>query len=346
MPARLEAHASCRASDAMTRACIAGMLVLAAGCASSDSNPVAPQGSRLLEGQTLSAVDGGAIGALSVRVGIHTVRTDGSGNFQVDVGGPGSFDIVVTGTGAVERHTTVTGPSAERAKITIIPASFNLDAFDEMFRASGGRLRRWTTRPSLVVVASVLKYTDGDNDQYAATAEQLSDDEIAAMVANLSEGLALLTGNTYNEFAGVTIERPRSGEMVTVRRTGQIVVGRYTGITTLAHTIGYGSCAEQPDGTVTAGSMWLDRDFDKADARRRLLRIHELGHALGYLHVTVSTSVMNPAIGPDPTDFDRAGAIVAFQRPVGNVAPDTDPTTGPRTFSVSEGGARWSAPIR
>ena len=31
---------------------------------------------------------------------------------------------------------------------------------------------------------------------------------------------------------------------------------------------------------------------------------------------------MNPAIGPEPTDFDRAGAIVAFQRTPGNRSPD------------------------
>jgi len=331
----------------MSRASIVCVLVFIAGCGASGSNPAAPSASRTLEGQVLSAVDGGAIGALNVRVGVHSVKTDPGGNFQVDVGAAGSFDVLVTGTGAVERHTTVTGPSAERAKITVIPASFNLDAFNEMFRASsGGWLRRWTTRPSLVVVASVMKYTAGDNDQYQATAEQLSDDEAVSMVAHLTEGLALLSGNTFTDFASVAIERPRSGEMVTVRRSGQIVVGRYTGITTLANTIGYGSWAEQPDGTVTAGSMWLDRDFDKADARRRLLRIHELGHALGYTHVTVCPSIMNPAIGPEPNAFDRGGAMIAFQRPVGNVTPDTDPTTTPRTFSVSEGGARWSAPIR
>jgi hypothetical protein len=133
---------------------------------------------------------------------------------------------------------------------------------------------------------------------------------------------------------------------VAVRRPGKIVIGRYTGITTLANTIGYGSWAEQPDGTVVGGTVWLDRDFDKENTRRWLLRTHELGHALGYSHVTVRTSIMNPAIGPEPTDFDRAGAAIAFQRPVGNTSPDTDPTTTPRTFSITEGAVRWSAPIR
>ena len=73
--------------------------------------------------------------------------------------------------------------------------------------------------------------------------------------------------------------------------------------------------------------MFLDSRFDKNDDRRRLLRIHELGHALGQLHVETRPSIMNPSIGPEPTEFDRQAAVVAFQRPPGNVSPDADPGT-------------------
>jgi predicted Zn-dependent protease len=47
---------------------------------------------------------------------------------------------------------------------------------------------------------------------------------------------------------------------------------------------------------------------------RRLLRIHELGHALGYNHVKSRRSIMNPTLGSEPTDFDRRAAMVAFRR--------------------------------
>jgi hypothetical protein len=145
----------------------------------------------------------------------------------------------------------------------------------------------------------------------------------------------------------VDVEWPRAGEQVSVRRPGRIVVGRYSGIGTFAQTIGYGSWAEQPDGSIVGGSIWLDRDFDRDDAQRRLLRIHELGHALGYLHVTARMSIMNPSIGPEPTDFDRQAVRIAFDRPIGNRSPDEDPGFAPRPtpFASTVGGVRWSPPI-
>jgi hypothetical protein len=330
----------------MKRTVLAAAGVILAACGGSKSNPAAPDAPRMLQGQTVSAIDGGGTGGVGVQVGTHfTVQTDSNGNFQVDVGGQGSYPTAISGTPIVERHTTITGPSADRMKITLIPAGFDLKAFDEMFRTANNRLQRWTSRPSLVVVARVMKYTNTSGDQYEASGESLSDDEVTTLVSHLTEGLTLLTGGTFTSFGAVDVERPDSGTMVDVQRVGKVVVGRYTGVTTLANTIGYGTWAEQPDGTVVGGTMWLDRDFDKGDGRRRLLRIHELGHALGYLHVTVRTSIMNPAIGPEPTDFDRAGAIIAFQRPIGNTSPDSDPA-GARTFSIGEGPARWVAPIR
>ncbi len=116
-----------------------------------------------------------------------------------------------------------------------------------------------------------------------------------------------------------------------------------TGITSLAKTIGYGLWSEQPDGSIVGGAMYLDREFDRDDNRRRLLRIHELGHALGYQHVESRTSIMNPSIGPEPTEFDRAGAIIAFARPVGNKSPRRRPGldgTCPRRAAGDVGGHR------
>jgi hypothetical protein len=141
------------------------------------------------------------------------------------------------------------------------------------------------------------------------------------------------------------VERPASGDRVSVFRTGKIVVGQYNGIVSIAGTIGYGTWAETADGRIVGGAMFLDRDFDHEDSRRRLLRIHELGHALGYHHVTSRVSIMNPSIGADPTEFDRAAGLIGFQRPPGNRTPDIDPSTTTSGLSVATHGVRWAPPM-
>jgi hypothetical protein len=320
---------------------IAALLPLAA-CTRSPAGPSTIDPQRVLDGQVVSALDGAAGSGVTVQVGRERpVTTDASGLFRVEIQEPGLYPVVAHGNAFVERETSIMGPSTTRARLSLIPTRFDLESFDEMFRTTNSRLQRWTTRPSLVVLATVMNYRGGSGDQFSASGEQLTDDEVAQMADHLKEGLALLTGNTFTSFAEVQIERHAPGDRVTVARSDYVVVGRYNGIVTFARTVGYGSWAELSDGTIAGGSIFLDRDFDQSDNRRRLLRIHELGHALGYQHVTSRTSIMNPAIGPEPTDADRAGAVIAFQRPPGNKSPDIDPSSSARTLATVGGPARW-----
>ena len=226
-------------------------------------------------------------------------------------------------------------------RMSLIPTSFDLDAFDEMFRASNSRLQRWTSRPSLVVLATVMTYRNSAKDTYEATGEQLSRrGGVADRCAHHGRARAA-DGQYLHELRRRrcrTARRWDAGQRGAQQSHCRRALQRHRD---LARTIGYGQWAEMPDGTVTAGAMYLDRDFDRNDSRRRLLRIHELGHALGYLHVTSRTSMMNPAIGPELNDFDRAGAMIAFQRPVGNRAPDVDPGSGTGgTFGVAKAARR------
>ncbi len=316
--------------------------LLACGGKSSPTGPSDGGVSTSIHGQTVNAIDGAATPSLTVQVGTRSATSDGSGFFQVDPGSQGTFRALVRGSNVVDRDTRMTVPHADVTRVTMIPTSFDLDAFNEMFRFSNSRLQRWTTRPALVVLGTVMEYRNGNNGNYEANGEQLTDDEVNLMVAHLTEGLGLLTGNTYTSFASVDIERPSAGQRINVLRAGKIVIGRYNGVTTFANTIGWGQWSEQSDGTIVGGATYLDRDFDKNDSRRRLLRIHELGHALGYQHVNSRTSIMNPAIGPEPTAFDRNGAMIAFQRPVGNRTPDVDPASS--SLAVSTGEGKWSEP--
>jgi hypothetical protein len=143
----------------------------------------------------------------------------------------------------------------------------------------------------------------------------LSDAEVAEMVGDLTDGLAMLTANTFEQFSSVTREVVPAGATVGVSRPDQIVIARFSGLRRSVKTLGFGGRRARRDGTITAGAILLDSEFDRTDAKRRLLRTHELGHALGYNHVYARMSIMNPQIGAEPNEFDRNVATIAFRAP-------------------------------
>jgi hypothetical protein len=302
-------------------------------------------------GETVSAIDGQPIGGLNVKLGAQSATSDVNGNFELQNLKDGSDVLTVSGKSIVERQKTVAIPSAELSREALIPAAFDLVAFDEMFRGTG-RLQRWTTAPRLLVLAKVMQFErTSSDDHYHATSEQLPEADVTLLIEQLTEGLALLTGNTFTAFSSIEVENPSSGTRVNTLRAGTIVIGSYRGVQSLANTIGFGRWATSGTAEVTGGAIYLDRNYDRANANRRLLRIHELGHALGYLHVTTRTSIMNPAIGPEPTEFDRQGSAIAFQRTPGNQSPDSDVAEAPRSNTGGIFGGRslsrtiWSAPV-
>jgi hypothetical protein len=317
---------------------------------SSPSSVPSPTGSAF-RGEALSAIDGRPIVGLRIKIGSQTALSDQSGRFELQNLRDGSDTLVVSGNSIVQRQRTVTIPTAEMSREALIPAAFDLGAFDEMFRGTG-RLQRWTSAPSLVILGKVMQFEKtSSDDHYHATSEQLTEAEVALLIEHLTEGVALLTGNTFRAFSSIEVENPPSGKRVNTLRAGTIVIGAYRGVQSLANTIGYGRWATNGTPEVIGGSIYLDRNYDRANEGRRLLRIHELGHALGYLHVTARTSIMNPAIGPEPTDFDRQGAAIAFQRMPGNQSPDSDIAEAPHTSTGGIFGMRslsrvmWSVPV-
>jgi hypothetical protein len=185
-------------------------------------------------------------------------------------------------------------------------------ALDEMLLGSRATPLRWDRAPELVVLMPVMQYEKGRGAEYRATSERLSDQEATQLVADLTSALGVLTDNTFQGFSSVRRESAAAGDVVNVMRPGQIVVARYNGVRDQLATIGFGGRSTR-DSTIRAGSIILDNDFDRANETRRLLRMHELGHALGYNHVLSRPSIMNPQIGSELTTFDRTAARIAFQ---------------------------------
>ncbi len=203
---------------------------------------------------------------------------------------------------AIENVSTASSPAA------------NKTALDEMLWGSKGMLQYWTAAPELVVLMSVMEYRGDSGADSVATGEQLTAVEADALEADLTGALRLLTGDNYQQFAAIHREEVPVGEQTRLSRPRQIVVGRYSGLRRTRSTIGFGGRAALADGHIIGGAILLDRDYDQTSDLRRLLRMHELGHALGFNHVRAQTSIMNPAIGSELTGFDRVAIRIAFNR--------------------------------
>jgi hypothetical protein len=265
--------------------------------------------------------------------------TGADGGFLLSADETGLCSVSIGGPGVVGRETTLHMPSSN-ASLSLIPSQFDLATFDQMYRAEG-TLHRWVVAPALVIVDAVLQFTNESDASYVALGERLTAEERASIAADLSWGLPQATGGAFAGFASVSVESPAAGSSVSLSRDGSIVVARFSGLSLRPGHWGYGRAARRSDA-VSTGAVLIDRDFDVARTKYgRSLRVHELGHALGYAHVTRRASFMNAAATVEPNGFDRDAATVAYQRQPGNQCPDRDPTPG-RIADRSTGGLQWS----
>ncbi len=306
-------------------ALLAGCVVLAA-CGGS-SSPTSPSSSPQTSGRVVGAVSGAGVAGVDIYLGfgLPAATSDGNGYFLLSGSATGSFNAKLSAAGIVERQTRLRIPGGDTL-LSVIPSSFDLSAFDEMMRPNGA-LQRWVTAPTVVVQTRVLTFTAPGDEQFRATSEELTQEEVAGLIKDLNDGLAQLTGGKLGSFAQVLQESAEPGSLVSTTRAGMITVARYDGLShNMGNVVGWGRWAVNERYEVTGGAIMLDRALEvSGSSYRRLVRIHELGHALGYGHVTLRASVMNSPSPGEANEWDRAAVAIAFQRPPGNRAPDADP---------------------
>ncbi|HUF22512.1 MAG TPA: hypothetical protein VMN81_00155 [Vicinamibacterales bacterium] len=347
------------------------MVVLAAlavaGCGSSGSgggSPTSPGGTQppppggpppspgphMVTGSVVSALDDAAGAANVAFTAADTLvgHSDPGGAFAVGFHTSGTNRTTLTAEGFVTRETGIAAPGSD-LRLSLIPSSFDLAAFNQMFRhtqvaGTGAALARWTTPPALVIERRVLQFTSTGATSYTALEETLTDAEVSAIIADMTDGYAILTAGRLGTFESVTTQLTDPGAEVTVSHPGTIVVTRQAGLTGASGFWGYARWATSV-GAVTRGFIMLDRNFDSStnpslSQYHRSLRMHELGHALGCQHVTGRDSVMNSHARIVPNEFDRQAARIAMLRPPGNRAPDIDPPT-----NIATTAARTTQPV-
>ena len=295
-------------------------------------------------GRIIDVLTSNGVGNATIAGDGLTALTDLSGAFGLiaPAAADGPRMVKVTAGGRVDRETSLRVPGAD-VVVSMIPASFDLRAFDEMFRVP--QLLRWTSPPPVRLERRTVQYTDVNMTSAQAIADAMSDAEANAIMADLTWALPQLTGGTFTSFASVTPQTSSPGSTVPLLNSGVITIARVAGLTSGSTFWGYSRWQFRSDGTVVGGLLMIDRDFDRSgSAFTRSLRSHELGHTLGYNHVSARTSVMNSNARTEPNGFDLDACRIAFQRPPGNRAPDVDP--GAASLNRVGLTTMWSPPIR
>jgi hypothetical protein len=317
----------------------AALMACALGCGGREAGspagpvlpiPTAPTGNgptasvRVVSTLTDQRVSGASVSGASVR----STPSDSDGLVILEASAPGRYAVRVTAAQFVTRQTTVAIPGSD-ARLDLIPSSFDLVAFDQMFRGatSGGRLIKWLAAPALVVQRTGLLWANSPNDRYFAEDEQWTDGEIDGVIADLTFGLQTISAGVFPAFSTIRVEQAAAGTMVTVPQAGAIVVARYRSLHGPSgdRVGGLGKTNTDAAGVIHGGMIMLDRDSEVTQpAFARRLRVHELGHALGTSHVTSRVSFMNTANGGLPNEADQEAFRVAARRPPGNRSPDVD----------------------
>ena len=255
---------------------------------------------------------------------IAAVPSSSTGAITIGADDAGARDVTLSGSAIITRTTQLRMPASD-ARVSLIPAGFDLPAFDQLCRQPA--IHRWLDPPSVVVEARVLQFTSFSDTALAASAVIEEDAPTRQVALDMQSVLPDLTGRHFSSFASISIQRSAAGAAVPIMVSGRITVARVTGMYAATGYGGYTRWEIGTGGNVQSASILLDTQFDNpTSAYTTVLRMHEFGHALGLTHVINRPSLMNPSAGAGPTQFDRDATRIAWERPIGNQSPDNDPS--------------------
>jgi hypothetical protein len=312
-------------------------LVVASGCGSEGGNrpvipttpttPSTPTNTWSTSGQVTALGTSQGVGGATITPGwaLAAVTADAAGNFELGaVANPPSspYPVSISGSGMITRDTWITWARGPRTGVTLDlireAAPFSMEFYRQFVRGMFDHADdagapypnfRWTSAPNFYVRTI---------DSVGRTVEP---EVLAVTLDALRRAVPAYTAGTYQ--AG-TIE---TGTDVRPETTGWINVDfkRNTG----GNTCGTSFVGRNP-GVIT---LYIDVCSCGSNKVPGAVTLHEVGHAMGFFHVSDRNSLMFPFIPGrcpagvlSPAESYHAG--VAYSRPRGNRDPDRDPSAG------------------
>lgn len=274
----------------------------------------APSGTVLLSGQLVNQFTGAAMPGVNVQFGGKSATTNSSGMFTISGSATNTLQqLTLTGSGIYKR---VTFARTGDTKWGVVPSGFGMSAFNDIARDEfGSTTIRWVTPPTVYVDSRPEGFSSSALSTWISEVKVQAADFVSKWSGTVVRPAAVIvTSNPPNDFSPGTIVIHFSENS-----------SDYGGSSA---AIGYARLSYGSSGAINGSAVWL-RYLQYADRPGKRMGIlgHELGHAMGYGHMSTATpSFMEPSIGTktDLLDFDRQAASFLYKRSPHNSTPDTD----------------------
>ena len=115
----------------------------------------------------------------------------------------GGIRVEFDGDAIIRRSTFLKVPGAD-VIVSVIPNTFDLDAFDQMARQPA--IKRWLSPPPLVLQQRVLRYADLDAGTLVASDSVRAESDVDELVGHMTAALPELTGGVITRFSDVARE--------------------------------------------------------------------------------------------------------------------------------------------
>lgn len=301
-------------APAMKTAVLLAVLWTAACGSSTAPTPLPPQPPPIvtptavtLTGRLTATNGGQALPGVQAALGATTVTTGGDGAFITVQPPIASARLSLTGPSILPRTLMIALTGSRDLPVDAIALNGPFDlgfyqafARDRLESAALQPLRHWTTHPNLYL-------------QTGADARTLD------MVENVAR--ASVTEWSNGRLGVATVER---GEGSRVGQAGWLTI-------LFSQEVGHCGVADVglSGGSITFYPNTVNCGCGGYQVRPTAVR-HEMGHAMGFFHTADTADIMFPIASQCDipiTPRERYHAAIAYNRPVGNLNPDDDPTS-------------------